>query len=48
MLLDMLQVRMNASWFNFKGQCFPLFDSGLDQTIREISTKGLNDVLIPA
>lgn len=30
MLLDMLQARMNALWFNFKGQHSPLADAGID------------------
>lgn len=48
LLVPVLRERLKAHRFDFKGQSYPLSDSGIDQVIRDISATGLNEGLIPA
>ncbi len=48
LLVDVLQDRLRAHRFEFKGQSYPLSDGAIDQVIREVSSTGLNEGLIAA
>jgi len=48
LLVPVLRERLKAHRFDFKGQTYPLSDGAIDQVIRDISSTGLNEGLIPA
>ena len=48
LLLDVLRDRLRSHRFNYKGQTYPLSPGGIEQVVREISSTGLSQGLLPA